>query len=45
MAHMARSVIKPITTTIHHVSPLLSLLGGHGGKVISAVSGIVDKLV
>jgi hypothetical protein len=45
MAHMAKSVIKPITTTIHHVSPLLSLLGGHGGKVISAVSGIVDKLV
>ena len=24
MAHMAKSVIKPITTTIHHVSPLLT---------------------
>ena len=45
MAHMAKSVIKPITSTIHHISPLLSLLGGHSGKVISAVSGIVDKLV
>jgi hypothetical protein len=45
MAHMAKSVIKPVTSTIHHISPLLSLLGGHTGKVVSAVSGIVDKLV
>ena len=45
MAHMAKSVIKPVTSTIHHISPLIGLLGGHTGKVISAVSGIVDKLV
>ena len=45
MAHMARVGIKPITTGIHHISPLLSLFGGHGGKVLTAVSGIVDKLV
>ena len=45
MAHMAKSVIKPVTSTIHHISPLLGLLGGHTGKVVSAVSGIIEKLV
>ena len=45
MAYMARVGIKPITTGIHHISPLLSLFGGHGGKVLTAVSGIIDKLV
>ena len=45
MGNMARSIIKPVTSTINHVSPLISLLGGHTGHVVNAVSGIIDKLV
>jgi hypothetical protein len=39
------AVIKPVTHTINHLSPLISLLGGHTGHIVNAVSGIVDKLV
>jgi hypothetical protein len=45
LAHVARSAIKPITTAINHASPLISLFGGHAGKVGVAVSGIIDKLI
>ena len=45
MGNLAKSVIKPVTSTINHTSPLISLLGGHTGRVVNAISGIVDKLV
>ena len=45
LAHIARSTIKPITSAINHASPLISLFGGHAGKVGVAVSGIIDKLI
>ena len=45
LAHIARSTIKPVTTAINHVSPLISLLGGNAGKLGVAVSGIIDKLI
>ena len=45
LAHVARSVVKPLTTAIHHTAPLITLLGGHAGKVADGVSGIIDKLI
>jgi hypothetical protein len=45
MTSIAKSIIKPVTSTINHASPLISLLGGHTGHVVNAVSGIIDKLV
>jgi hypothetical protein len=45
LAHLARSTVKPLTTAIHHVAPILTLFGGHAGKVAVGVSGIIDKLI
>lgn len=45
LAQIARSTVKPITTAIHHTAPLLSVFGGHAGKVAIGVSGIIDKLI
>ena len=41
----ASSMIRPVLKTAQALSPLTSLVFGHGGHVVNAISGIVDKLI